>query len=288
MAVLSVFLLLALVAIGAFVSLVVYVALRPGDRAGLERNWQQIAKRYRAEWRPSGWWNTQPGLRWWYREARVDLRVDARHGHEVTVLTIRHSSLAWEGALRSPAKDNDASARDSAPQRESTWRASRRDGESPLRLLDDLEAVGWSATTLRDDASRSGLTPVAQLQLAGVYQATGAAALELLGGRGILTLVIAAPVHSYDGLHHLLRTASALFDQTQLAAVEGIAFVDDEEVQPLQAVRCNVCGQEITSDLVACRTCKTPHHGECWQYNGQCSTYACGETHYVAPGATKR
>ena len=30
------------------------------------------------------------------------------------------------------------------------------------------------------------------------------------------------------------------------------------------------------ADLVYCGGCQTPHHRECWEYFGGCSTYACG------------
>lgn len=31
----------------------------------------------------------------------------------------------------------------------------------------------------------------------------------------------------------------------------------------------------MTTDVVQCRKCKTPHHRTCWEYMGKCSTYAC-------------
>lgn len=43
---------------------------------------------------------------------------------------------------------------------------------------------------------------------------------------------------------------------------------------------CMVCGEPINDRRVVCRTCTTPHHRECWEYLGQCSTYACGQTKF--------
>lgn len=40
---------------------------------------------------------------------------------------------------------------------------------------------------------------------------------------------------------------------------------------------CRVCG--VSNALGAtqrCPACDTPHHQECWQYAGRCSTYGCG------------
>jgi peroxiredoxin len=39
---------------------------------------------------------------------------------------------------------------------------------------------------------------------------------------------------------------------------------------------CNVCGCKILDvQAVDCPRCDTPHHPDCWQYNGGCAVYAC-------------
>jgi hypothetical protein len=44
---------------------------------------------------------------------------------------------------------------------------------------------------------------------------------------------------------------------------------------------CQVCGSRIPAEgRVYCRKCRTPHHDECWKYNGKCSTFGCGETRF--------
>ena len=43
-----------------------------------------------------------------------------------------------------------------------------------------------------------------------------------------------------------------------------------------EEVVCQICGDSITVDVVFCRSCKTPHHQDCWQYYGGCSVYGCG------------
>jgi hypothetical protein len=41
---------------------------------------------------------------------------------------------------------------------------------------------------------------------------------------------------------------------------------------------CPICSTKIAPEaLVVCRRCETPHHQDCWEFNGRCSTYACGE-----------
>lgn len=40
---------------------------------------------------------------------------------------------------------------------------------------------------------------------------------------------------------------------------------------------CRVCGTALADRVVECWKCRTPHHRECWEYAGRCSTFACGE-----------
>jgi hypothetical protein len=39
---------------------------------------------------------------------------------------------------------------------------------------------------------------------------------------------------------------------------------------------CPVCGTPVGDVRVICRECRTPHHGDCWTYNGGCAIFACG------------
>lgn len=40
---------------------------------------------------------------------------------------------------------------------------------------------------------------------------------------------------------------------------------------------CRVCGARLSPPVVACPRCEAPHHADCWDYNGGCSTYGCRE-----------
>jgi hypothetical protein len=44
---------------------------------------------------------------------------------------------------------------------------------------------------------------------------------------------------------------------------------------------CQICGANMTDHVVFCSKCRTPHHEECWSYNGACSTYGCREIRYT-------
>ncbi len=38
---------------------------------------------------------------------------------------------------------------------------------------------------------------------------------------------------------------------------------------------CPVCGEAIGPAPEICPDCKTPHHWDCWEYNGGCAIYSC-------------
>lgn len=39
---------------------------------------------------------------------------------------------------------------------------------------------------------------------------------------------------------------------------------------------CNVCGGQIVEAAVLCQNCDTPHHLDCWEYQGEkCAVYGC-------------
>ncbi|MHB0955622.1 MAG: RING finger protein [Pirellulaceae bacterium] len=87
-----------------------------------------------------------------------------------------------------------------------------------------------------------------------------------------------------EELHEFTQQCLELYDQAMLTRSEGIEFVGDaHEAIPVENPICQVCGEPITSDMVFCRRCLTPHHLDCWQYNGLCSTYGCRETRFQIP-----
>jgi hypothetical protein len=90
-------------------------------------------------------------------------------------------------------------------------------------------------------------------------------------------------IRHYENLEQFVELAFKFYDQVMLTRASGIEFLAANEAQPLGDVICQVCGEEIDSDMVFCRRCKTPHHSDCWHFNGACSVYGCGETKSVKP-----
>ena len=110
-------------------------------------------------------------------------------------------------------------------------------------------------------------------------------------------------IRDYHRLREFVELATALYDQSVLTAREGIEFIGstglhepavptgaggieftgDVPLPDVKEVICQICGETITSDMVFCRRCRTPHHQDCWKYYRACSTYGCRETKYLHP-----
>ena len=41
------------------------------------------------------------------------------------------------------------------------------------------------------------------------------------------------------------------------------------------SVKCPVCASRIGGEVHTCERCDTPHHTDCWDYNGGCAIFAC-------------
>jgi hypothetical protein len=73
-----------------------------------------------------------------------------------------------------------------------------------------------------------------------------------------------------------------LVEQALLTNMAGIEIVSQRVLPARGHAICRVCGDRIGANIVFCRLCKTPHHHDCWVYNGACAIYGCGETRYLA------
>ena len=56
--------------------------------------------------------------------------------------------------------------------------------------------------------------------------------------------------------------------------IEGMKILSADECA--SQGKCPLCANPLETDVHSCYTCSTPHHAECWNYFGGCTTYACG------------
>lgn len=124
---------------------------------------------------------------------------------------------------------------------------------------------------------------LAQTGFAPPIHATRDIQVRFLGG--VLTITKPRLLTSEAHLDEFIRLSAELFEAALRTRTTGITFVGDVSLDAKEpdAVesQCQVCGEPLAKDLVYCGGCRTPHHRECWEYFGGCSTYACGHKQYV-------
>lgn len=59
------------------------------------------------------------------------------------------------------------------------------------------------------------------------------------------------------------------------ALAGGVKLGELTLVRDLRGSTCKVCGDGMRAPVWICQRCETPHHRDCWQYAGGCSTFAC-------------
>jgi hypothetical protein len=116
-----------------------------------------------------------------------------------------------------------------------------------------------------------------------LYQLLNTNEVSIQVARGTLIIRKLSFIKDYRQLDRFTRLCLEFYDQVMLTRSVGIDFVNDDTTKLLDEVVCQICGDVIRVDMVFCASCKTPHCLECWEYYGQCSTFACGETQYVTP-----
>lgn len=237
------------------------------------RTYRHIAKRFAGQYLPGGLFG-RPGIRFRYGETRALYR-EAR---ALPPLSGRCAEmrLDWPNArtqvelYRAPDRLHAAEfgvheVGISQHDFETDYVVKGRDNAETTRLLG--EGVRWQLNRLRlfsDDDN-----------------------LYLKVHHGRLTLQKPGRLRREEDLAQFVQLVFELYDQAMLTQVVGIDFLDTDLAQPLEDVICKVCGDAIESEMVCCHRCKTPHHHDCWTYNGACSVYGCLETRYVAPRAAQ-
>ena len=121
-------------------------------------------------------------------------------------------------------------------------------------------------------------------ELLAKQEPAGSLRVSIAGGS--LTISKLAIVRRSTELDDFVRYCVEFLDQLTLTCSEGIDFEESDAAQLIEEVLCPICSEEIVEQMVVCLRCKTPHCRDCWEYNGQCATFACGETRFLNASAT--
>ena len=238
------------------------------------RSFIAIAKKYGGHCNPGGWLG-RPSARFRYGEAYCflsTLKTRVSGGGEFTQLSISwpHTDLRLEVVPK--------------------WRAVKL---WPLPGMDEIASGD-------EKFDKHFLVRANEQELAGMFLSEGVRwqisrlcsflasnDVYLMVNRGSLIIKKPSFIRTQQVLDDFVRFALELFDQAMLTRTVGIDFMESTQGKVVDSIVCQVCGEEIVSDLVTCVRCQTPHCKECWEYNAGCATYACGETRFAAPTIAK-
>ena len=101
-----------------------------------------------------------------------------------------------------------------------------------------------------------------------------------------LEIAVPSDLRNCQPIDDFVRMSLKLYDLLAMQETKGLNFVDEGSVTLLESVKCPICSEEIETKTVCCIRCQTPHCYDCWEYNGECATFACNETRFTEVGST--
>jgi hypothetical protein len=254
----------------AIAIIVVVVAVGHARAQGTAEAYSQLARSYGGSCDPGGLLS-RPKVQFAHAGARVVVDVFATGGENTVYYTQVHF-LGRQPSVRCEVY----------PER--AWsRVGKLMGMEDVQIgspgFDDQYIIKGDSRA----ALRSLLTPGVQQTIERLRWLLGNGDIYISLNRRELLVKKRSYIRDYPRLQEFTRLAIALYDQAVLSAEQGIEFIEDAAPPKLTEAVCQICGEPITSDVVFCCRCRTPHHRDCWHYYGACSTYGCGETDYLRP-----
>jgi len=258
---------------GAVLAAVISVAVRQIGRWNTVL--RAVCERYSGFVNPGGALRN-PSLQFSYNGSLCRLKYHRRkwgHRFRLTELTLTCHGLPLKLSLRS--KQYPAA------------RLSRR-GIRELSIGD--QAFDANYLVLASDVQRARLllTDGVRWQINQLARHCGDHSLDLTVASGKLTIRKPGYIRNQVYLDDFIRYGLELLDQMRLAQSSGIEFEEESQAKLIDSVVCPVCSEEIREQLVVCIRCKTPHCRDCWEYNGQCAMFACGEERFISGNSQSR
>jgi hypothetical protein len=265
--------LLVFFALLAFATFAIRAAAGGESGSARRRSYQQVAKQFSGRFIPGGFFG-QPTVRFRYGETFAALTETAPQGPlpgRCTQLLINWSDTRFRAEIACHRNVKQLTAFSSLhviesgdPEFDRRLVIHGTDHEQVVRFLSD--GVRW--------------------QIIRLLELQGDEDLYIYIGQGHICIQMLGPIRSFAALKIFIERSLELYDQAMITQAVGIEFVENGEVAALEHVICKVCGEEIVGhEMVYCQRCKTPHHGDCWQYTGACSVYGCLEKGYRRPKA---
>ncbi len=238
------------------------------------RAFEAVHKRYGGQFL-RGYFLARPRIRFDYGRSQIRLqnrKSRVFRGHRrltEMVMTWPDKHLALEIATRDSSIAN---------KRFGRW--SNRNAED-VNIEDQSFAEQVSVKSNDPGATQLMLSNAVRWQIEQLRRHMGNHSLRINLRRGELSIAKPGWIAHPQALEDFVRFGLELFDQMQLTLAEGIEFVNEDFAKLVDDVVCPICSEKIEYEMVVCLRCKTPHCQDCWQYNGQCATFACEETRYI-------
>ena len=265
-----VFFVLIVLAIGVVAASVLFSSWGSGRRAW-NQSFTQVAQRFHGEQQRGGWFR-EPAVRFLYGSAHARLTchvISGGGGRRCLQLVLQHK----ESFGRSEIHSQPVTIRLTVPmpgmhEAELDWSGSKN---------------RWQVFTADPDDSRHLLSSGVHLALdrLWLHPLPTDTAVSLMPGWIVVRKVWDQP--RGGDVEEFVELACTVSDQLHVAAAAGIEFVESDEAHVIDQAVCSICGDAFETDVVTCSRCKTPHHRDCWDYGGGCSTYGCGGRMYHLP-----
>ena len=225
--------------------------------SGWTKSYQLLAKRYGSQVGFSGF---RPKLTFLYGRTTCKLRNLGRSSSECTQL-----QLAW-------------------PNRK--YRLLITNSGQPKGFFNksamfevDVKDAAFSVFTNQESVARDMLNGATLWKIKQLIDLRGTGA-EIAIENGKFRITKPGFIKQAIYLDDFVRFGLELFDQFKLAINHDLEFVSDSEAVVISEVTCPICSGQIIENMVTCVRCKTPHCADCWEYNGQCATFACNEKRF--------
>ncbi len=274
----------ALIVFAIIAGVAFVVALLWNSQHCLRLNYQRLADHYQGKMSWQGW--SDPRVQFNYKDTRVLVNIGSTGGrHSVSFTQVQ---LLWPDSqfrceiypegfwsrLKTFLGMRDVEI--GAPDFDHTYviTGSSIDGLREFltgevqRDINELRSIGEALTSFTPQTDQ---TVVA-----------GDINVSIRGGR--LLIKKCGLIQDFVPLEHFVKLSLQLYDHAMAASIEGISFVEPSRSRELTSIEavCQICGEMVKLDAVYCRGCKTPHHKDCWEYYGACSTYGCGQKKYAS------
>lgn len=211
-----------------------------------------------------------------------------RHGESNCLLKNRNQTIGRGSSSTQLIVDgHDPNIRLLIATAASEGRCSSKRGLSPVSLPPEFSDHNFEVQCNLPERATGMFKANTLWKLRQLAHQVGQDGIEIRLEQGKLTISQSGFIKELQALDDFVRFGLELHHQFALKETSEIKFVEQDLATIIETVQCPICSELIRQSMVICVRCKTPHCVDCWEYNGQCATFACGETRFLRSGQTE-